>query len=89
MASSTFDKKDAKRWVTEPPPGVTVRRATLADYQGVMGISQGLCDGLDYLPDLYPEYARDPNRHMFLAKEKGGDVVSTRLNILGITAIRI
>ena len=88
MASSTFDESEAKRWVAEPPPGVTLRRATLGDYQGILGISQGLFDGIDCLPDLYPEYVRDPNGHMFLA-EKRGYVVSMTLHILGITAIRI
>ena len=54
--------------VVDAPPDVTLRRATLADYQGVMDISQGLFEGHDYLPDHYQEYARGPKRHMFVAE---------------------
>ena len=74
MASQTFDE-DASKWlgmaVSEPPPGVTLSRATLADYQAVLDITPGFYRVFDTLPDrLYPEYAPDPNRYNYVLSRK-------------------
>ena len=52
----------------EIPAGLTLRRATAEDYDGVMKISEGVLDVTDYLPSLYHQYLAHPTRYMFLAE---------------------
>ena len=49
------------------PPGVRVRRATADDYDAIMGFSEGVLDGNDYLPALYHQYLSNPLRFLFVA----------------------
>ena len=57
------------------PPGTRVRRATADDYDAIMGFSEGVLDGNDYLPALYHQYMSNPLRFPFVA-EMDGKVVS-------------
>ena len=57
------------------PPGIRVRRATTNDYDAIMGFSEGVLDGTDYLPALYHQYMSNPLRFPFVA-EVDGRVVS-------------
>uniref|UniRef100_A0A1B8Y979 Histidine N-acetyltransferase C-terminal domain-containing protein n=1 Tax=Xenopus tropicalis TaxID=8364 RepID=A0A1B8Y979_XENTR len=50
---------------------VQILPATASNYSEVMAISNGINDGLDYLPYKYHEWLADPNRSMFIAKFKG------------------
>ena len=43
-------------------PTHTVRLAKHCDYEGVMGISEGIYGGMDILPTVFHEYLDDPNR---------------------------
>ena len=52
----------------EIPAGLTLRRATAEDYDGVMKISEGVLDATDYLPSLYHQYLAHPTRYMFVAE---------------------
>ena len=54
---------------------LTTRQATAADYHAVMGISQGVYEGWDYLPANYHQYLEDPNC-IVLVFELNGKVVS-------------
>ena len=49
------------------PPEVRVRRATADDYDAIMGFSEGVLDGNDYLPALYHKYLSNPLRFLFVA----------------------
>ena len=40
---------------------LSTRRATASDYHAVMGISRGVYDGWDYLPEKYHHIIQDPN----------------------------
>eukprot|EP00079_Xenopus_tropicalis_P031179 XP_017944950.1 PREDICTED: histidine N-acetyltransferase-like [Xenopus tropicalis] len=68
---------------------VQILPATASNYSEVMAISNGINDGLDYLPYKYHEWLADPNRSMFIAKFKGKVVafLSTLLLDGGITAL--
>ncbi len=63
-----------------PSPNVgnlKFRVATEADYEGVMNINRDVYYGVDYLPEYYMQYARNPKTFLYLA-ESQGKVVSTR-----------
>ncbi|KAE8620255.1 hypothetical protein XENTR_v10010168 [Xenopus tropicalis] len=68
---------------------VQILPATASNYSEVMAISNGINDGLDYLPYKYHEWLADPNRSMFIVKFKGKVVafLSTLLVDGGITAL--
>ena len=57
------------------PTGLTIRKARPDDYDAVMGFSEGVLDGTDYLPALYHEYLAHPTRYLYVAVFNG-DVVS-------------
>ena len=52
----------------EIPAGLTLRRATAEDYDGVMKITEGVLDSTDYLPTLYHQYLAHPTRYLFVAE---------------------
>ena len=58
------------------PDGVNIRLAEPKDYNSVMEMSSSsdIFEGHDYLSIRYEEYAKDPDRYMFLA-EKNNKVV--------------
>ena len=58
--------------------GVTVRRATLADREGVLDIDRMLFDGLDYMEAKYTVLLQDPNFRGYVA-EADGRIVSAIL----------
>ena len=64
--------------VPEVPAGVTLRAARVDDYQAIMGFSEGLLYGRDYLPGLYHRYMAHPTRYLYVA-EIDGKVVSFNL----------
>ena len=45
---------------------VSVRRATLSDFQSVMDISEGIYFGWDYLPYYYHVYLQDKRSNCFV-----------------------
>ena len=47
------------------------RRATLADYDGIMAISEGVFDGMDYLTQQFHELYQHPNSNFFVGVYKG------------------
>ena len=60
---------------------IIVRRATPDDYDGVMAISKGVYDGLDYLPQQYHELYQNKNSNFFVGEYKG-QIVSTQQYIM-------
>ncbi|XP_068129515.1 probable N-acetyltransferase 16 [Hyperolius riggenbachi] len=45
--------------------------STAEDYEELMSISEGIYNGIDYLPFRYHAWLKDPKRHMFLGKSEG------------------
>ena len=50
---------------------VACRPATETDYKGVIDINENIYGGEDYIPSMYFEYLKDPERHLFLAEFNG------------------
>ncbi|OCT59435.1 histidine N-acetyltransferase [Xenopus laevis] len=68
---------------------VQIVPATASDYDEVLSISDGIYNGVDYLPFRYHEWVRDNQRRMFVAKS-GGKVVGFDSYLLvdgGVTAV--
>ena len=45
----------------------TFRRARPSDVEAVRNIRQNVYDGLDIYPYMFPQYVRDPHRHIYVA----------------------
>ena len=69
--------------VTEPPPGLIMRKATAQDYEAVLQLSDGTEPyfALDHMSALYHEFLQDPSRHMYVA-ELQGEVVRWRRKLV-------
>ena len=50
---------------------IHIRSARPEDYQGIINIDPNIHNGLDYLPDMFPKYIKDPNRLMNVATIDG------------------
>ena len=57
---------------------IEVREATPSDYEGVMAISNNIYDGVDYLPDIYQSFMKNPgaNYYVLLKNDKIVSVTS-------------
>ena len=55
--------------------GLTVRRATLADQEGILDIDRLLFGGLDYMEAMYTVLLQDPNFRGYVT-EADGQIVS-------------
>ena len=55
---------------------ITVRPATLRDYDAIVAVSEGVYDGNDYLVTHYHQFYHNPNSNMFVAEHKGKVVCS-------------
>lgn len=54
---------------------ITVRQATAADSEAVLGLNTDVYDGFDYMPALYHKLLQDKLSIMFVA-EQDGKIVS-------------
>ena len=70
---------------TKPHGQVTVRLATVDDYERVLDIDRNLYDGEDYLPYKYHKFLRDPNRSVFIGEIDGKAV--SELNTLNLSSL--
>ncbi|XP_072115570.1 histidine N-acetyltransferase [Mobula birostris] len=63
--------------------------AQVDDFEQVMSISTDIYNGLDYLPDRYHGWLKDPSRRVILAKKEGKVVALLSVNVVdnGQTAI--
>ena len=50
---------------------MNVRPAVKSDYEAVVELSQGIYDGLDYLPVVFHEWLTQPKRVLFVAEMEG------------------
>jgi hypothetical protein len=64
----------------KPTTGVvTLRRATIADYEGVLDISRNIYDGTDFMSAFYRTYFHD-NKHFGYVVEEDGVIISFSMN---------
>lgn len=55
----------------ETPPGVVLKRATKADFEGVKELTKATLQGTDFLTSNYMRYMEDPERFIYLALKDG------------------
>ena len=53
------------------PPGVTMRRATLDDFQAIQDLTSEAARGHDYLVAKYDQYMQDSDRYIYVAVKDG------------------
>uniref|UniRef100_A0A8C5PCM1 N-acetyltransferase domain-containing protein n=1 Tax=Leptobrachium leishanense TaxID=445787 RepID=A0A8C5PCM1_9ANUR len=70
-------------------PEIQILPATASDYDGVLAISEGIYNGVDYLPFTYHACLTDPQRRMFIAKSEGKVVAFESFLLVdgGVTAV--
>ena len=51
--------------------GIHYRRATVCDYEGVIGCVSGIYGGFDYLPFYYRVAAHTKGHYLFVAEDNG------------------
>ncbi|KAK1879407.1 Histidine N-acetyltransferase [Dissostichus eleginoides] len=59
--------------------GLQFSGATEEDFDEIMGISQGIDGGLDYLPTRYMDWLQETNRTVILARKQGKVVSSIQI----------
>ena len=57
-----------KSWTSGP---IECRLASAADYEEVLEMSEGIFDGYDYLPFVFHQWLKEPNRLVFVAQFEG------------------
>ena len=57
------------------PPGVTLRRATAADFEGLRELTADTLERTDYLMAHYKRYLGDPHKYFYVAVNNDGKVV--------------
>ncbi|KAI9524172.1 hypothetical protein NQZ68_019435 [Dissostichus eleginoides] len=60
--------------------GLQFSGATEEDFDEIMGISQGIDGGLDYLPTRYMDWLQETNRTVILARKQG--------KVAGVTGVQ-
>lgn len=68
------DKKKERNAIVafelEPLPGIVLRRATKADFEGVKELTKTTLQSNDFLTSYYMRYIEDPERFIYLALKK-------------------
>ena len=57
-----------KSWTSGP---IECRLASAADYEEILEMSEGIYDGYDYLPFVFHQWLKEPNRLVFVAQLDG------------------
>ena len=80
---------DVATMTTVEGDAISVRRATLNDFQPVMDISQGIYFGWDYLPRYYYVYLQDKRSSCFVVTSQGRVVseIPSDLNLMAFICL--
>ena len=65
-------------WTSGP---IQCRLASAADYEEILEMSEGIYDGYDYLPFVFHQWLKEPNRLVFVAQLEG--------KLVGLSSIHI